>query len=129
MKFKNFKIIALILLSLTNVSLYGHDMPEMIEENSVRCSAQQQMIAHFFNIVIQGLLLASAEKKEDQIQAAANAVNSLSTITQLTVRSPLFKQALVEYAIEHREEILADIAYNLNLIDQIELHSEHVQID
>lgn len=129
MKFKNFKYTALLALTIY-IPTYSHDtLPnssEASEQEILRSNTQQQMIANFFNIVIQGLLLVNAEKKEDQIQAAANAINSISNITQLTVRTPaLDNDELLNYAALHHEEILAYIEGIMNS----ERRNEHEQID
>ena len=128
MNYKNFKIVIALSLFMPLCS-FNSEEPQLPCDDALRSNSQQQMIAHFFNIVIQGLLLASAEKKEDQLQAAANAINSLSTITQLSVRSGLQHEALVTYVSEHQQEIMAAIASNLDLVCPAEIHSEHERID
>lgn len=122
MNFKYSKTIALFLL-IAQAPLHAH---ETQEQEILRSNTQQQMIANFFNIVIQGLLLVSAEKKEDQIQAATNAINSISNITQLSIRSvQLSNEELLEYATEHHEEMLVYLQTIINSVP----HTEHAQID
>jgi len=113
MKLRNFKYILLLaLIAQTQLYSHGHQEPE--KEESIRSNTQQQMIANFFNIVIQALLIANSEKKEDQIQAAANAINSISNITQLTVRASSLdtldhNNELLNYVTTHHEELMAYI--------------------
>lgn len=62
----------------------------------------QQLVGNFFNILVQGAQAVTAKEPEDQINATAGVLNSISNLVQMTMESEKNRMTPDEYDQMHK---------------------------
>lgn len=146
---KHLLLVGLLTVS-ANFRIYSHERG--IIRNDQHDPIPQFMVANFFNILIQGATAITAETKEDQIKATANALNSISNLAQLVFRSSNVRLTDEEHDMIHnlsaklykacindpgfisninqsRKPVVAQIANIMKNAEVAVPHDEHAQTD